>query len=125
MCARHEVGNGSSMSNRLHVGNLAVTTTAATLTEVFQRDGRTVARVSLVMSRDPGVSRGFAFVEMGSEVEANSALAALQGADVDGKALRVSIAHGPKSRFGGTVGGHGGPVRAPTAASIVPAAGPA
>lgn len=113
------------MSNRLHVGNLAVTTTAATLTEAFQRDGRTVARVSLVMSREPGVSRGFAFVDMASVAEAESAMTALQGSDVDGRALRVSVAHGPKSRFGGTVGGNTGPVRAPVAAPAVPAVGTA
>lgn len=107
------------MSNRLHVGNLAVTTTAATLTEVFQRDGLTVARVSLVMSREPGVSRGFAFVDMGSPDEASRAMASLQGAEIGGRALRISVAHGPKSRFGGTVGGQGGPVRAPVAAPVV------
>ena len=93
------------MNNRLHIGNLSPETTAASLTEAFQRDGRTVARVQLVMSREPGRSRGFAFVDMATAEEASAALTALQGTNIDGRSARISIAHEPKSRFGGTVGG--------------------
>ena len=103
------------MNHRLHVGNLTVTTSAATLAEAFAKAGHTVAKVSLVMSREPGISRGFAFLDMASPEAANAALTGLQGADLDGKAMRISIAHAPKSRFGGSTGGM--PVVPPTAAS--------
>ena len=92
------------MNHRLHIGNLSPHTTAAALTEAFQRDGRTVARVQLVMSRDPGRSRGFAFVDMATAEEATAALAALHETEIDGRKVRVSIAHEPKSRFGGIAG---------------------
>ena len=96
------------MSTRLHVGNLSVDTTTAALTEIFERDGRKVSRVSLVMSREPGRSRGFAFVEMETDGDALDAVRLLHGAQCDGRELRVSVAHGPKSRFGGTIGGKRG-----------------
>ncbi|MBX3464747.1 MAG: RNA-binding protein [Planctomycetes bacterium] len=95
------------MNKKLHVGNLASNTTAAALTERFARDGRKVAKVSLVMSRDPGRSRGFAFVEMETDADASAALAALDGAEIDGRAMKVSTAHPPRSRFGGRVAAHG------------------
>ncbi|HZN37312.1 MAG TPA: RNA-binding protein [Planctomycetota bacterium] len=96
------------MSTRLHVGNLSVTTTTAALTEVFERDGRKVSRVNLVMSREQGRSRGFAFVEMETDGDALDAVRLLHGAQCDGRELRVSVAHKPKSRFGGTIGGKRG-----------------
>lgn len=91
------------MNNKLHVGNLASETTAATITEVFQRDGRQVSSVKLVMSRDPAHSRGFAFVEMANEADAVASVEAVHGATIDGRQVRVSLAHPPKSRFGGRV----------------------
>jgi RNA recognition motif-containing protein len=91
-------------NNKLHVGNLATETTAAAITEAFQRDGRQVASVKLVMSRDPQHSRGFAFVEMATEADALATVDALHGATIDGREIRVSLAHPPKSRFGGTIG---------------------
>jgi RNA recognition motif-containing protein len=93
------------MNHRLHIGNLSPDTTAASISEAFQRDGRTVARVQLVMSRDPGRSRGFAFVDMLTSEEASAAVAALHGTDIGGRTVRVSIANEPKSRFGGIAGG--------------------
>ncbi|HEU4418030.1 MAG TPA: RNA-binding protein [Planctomycetota bacterium] len=110
-----------SMSKRLHVGNLSVDTTTEALTEVFQRDGRKVSRVTLVMSRDPGRSRGFAFVEMETDGDALDAVRLLHGAQCDGRELRVSMAHGPRSRFGGKLGGR---PRASSAGSGRPVAGP-
>jgi RNA recognition motif-containing protein len=89
------------MSTKLHVGNLASDTTAATITAAFQRDGRHVLSVQLVPTRDPGHSRGFAFVEMGSEQDALAAVGALHGSTIDGRQVRVAHAHPPKSRFGG------------------------
>lgn len=88
------------MTNRLHVGNLPTDLTAAALTELFQRDGRQVARVDLVRTRDIGVTRPFAFVDMASPADATAAIAALHGAECFGRTLRVTQAHGPKSRFG-------------------------
>jgi len=103
------------MSTRLHVGNLSATTTTAALTEVFERDGRKVSSVSLVMSREPGLSRGFAFVEMESDGDALDAVRLLHGAQCEGRELRVSVAHNPRSRFGGTIGGKKGASIAATA----------
>ena len=92
------------MNNRLHIGNLAADTTAAVLEQALRGDGRNVARVQVVMSRDPGRSRGFAFAEMASDDDAAAAIAALHGATIDGSVVRVALAHPPKSRFGGSVG---------------------
>jgi heterogeneous nuclear ribonucleoprotein A1/A3 len=86
---------------KLHIGNLESRTTAATLTAAFQRDGRNVLTVTVVKSRDPDHSRGFAFVEMANEAEALAAMTELHGTDIDGRIVRVSRAHPPKSRYGG------------------------
>lgn len=93
------------MSHRLHIGNLSSDTTAASIIEAMERHGRTPVRVQVVMSRDPGRSRGFAFVDMLSSEDANAAVAAVDGTDIGGRPVRVAIAHEPKSRFGGTIGG--------------------
>jgi cold-inducible RNA-binding protein len=87
------------MNTKLHVGNLATHTTSATLAEVFQGRGTPVVSVQVVRSRDPKHSRGFAFVEMPSEAEAAAAVQAVDGAEVDGQKVRVSLAKPPKSRF--------------------------
>lgn len=91
------------MSTKLHVSNLASDTTAATITLAFQRDGRHVVSVQLVPTRDPRHSRGFAFVEMGSEQDAAAAVTALNGSTIDGRHVRVAHAYPPKSRFGGHI----------------------
>jgi RNA recognition motif-containing protein len=93
------------MTKRLYIGNLATTTTKQTLAEAFQRDGRQVTTVELVMSSEIGISRGFAFVEMATESEGAAAMQALDGAVLDGKALKVQVAAERKSRFGGYTGG--------------------
>jgi RNA recognition motif-containing protein len=90
------------MTTKLHVGNLETSTTKATLLEAFQRAGRPVLSVEVVMSREAMVSRGFAFVETASEEEALAAVQALHGAEIDGRKVSVSLAHPPKSRFGGS-----------------------
>lgn len=96
------------MGKRLYVGNLSFDTTANSLTTAFATDGRTVESVSIVMDRDTGKSRGFAFVEMGSDGDAVTAIKALDGHEVDGRALRVNEAEQRKSPFGGTLGGKPG-----------------
>lgn len=87
--------------SKLHIGNLAKSTRANTLTEVFAREGRQVVSVQVVMSRDPAKSRGFAFVQMGSDADAAAALQALHGAEIDGSTVAVTHANPPKSRYGG------------------------
>lgn len=89
------------MSNRLHVGNLAVDATRDEIAGAFGQSDRTVVRVELVMSRQRGKSRGFAFVEMATPEQALSAAGALDGHELRGRRMRVSAALPPKSRFGG------------------------
>lgn len=96
------------MSKRLYVGNLSFETTEDTLTAAFERDGRKVASVSIMKDRDTGSPRGFAFVEMVSDGDAQSAIKALDGKDIDGRALRVNVAEERKPRSGGGGGGGGG-----------------
>jgi RNA recognition motif-containing protein len=96
------------MGKRLYVGNLSFDTNEATLTSAFEKDGRKVASVSIVTDRDTGRPRGFAFVEMVSEGDAQAAIKALDGADVDGRTLRVNEAEERKPRSGGGGGGGGG-----------------
>ena len=97
----------------LYVGNLPHSTTEAELRTVFEAHGA-VDRVSIVMDRDTGRSRGFAFVEMSNSGEADKAIAALDGSQLGGRALKVNEAK-PKTerggsggrRFGGSGGGGG------------------
>jgi len=95
------------MSKKLFVGNLPYTTTEDALRELFGADGRNVSRVTIVTDRDTGRSRGFAFVEMATDEEAQAAVSALNGTDFDGRTLRVDIAH-DKPAGGGGGGGRGG-----------------
>jgi RNA recognition motif-containing protein len=79
------------MTKRLYVGNLGFQTSAGELQELFQPHG-TVVSVDVVMDRATGTGRGFAFVEMGDELQANAAIAALGGAQLGGRTLTVSAA---------------------------------
>lgn len=88
------------MSKRLYVGNLSFISTEATLTAAFERDGRKVASVSIVTDRDTGRPRGFAFVEMASDGDATAAIKAMDGAELDGRSIRVNEAE-RKPRPGG------------------------
>jgi RNA recognition motif-containing protein len=85
---------------RLHIGNLCPSTTTATLGAALARTGRKFARVEVVASRDFGRSRGFAFVDLDAAEDTEAAVLSLQGSEVEGRAITVAIAHGPKSRFG-------------------------
>jgi cold-inducible RNA-binding protein len=105
-----------AIGSRLYVGNLSFGTTEDTLRQVFEDSGRKVVEIKIVTDRDTGQPRGFAFVEMGSPTEANEAIAALDGHNVDGRTLKVSIAQersgggggGGRGGFGGGGGGGGG-----------------
>jgi len=92
------------MGKRLYVGNLSYSVTEADLREVFAEGGN-VAEVKVVLDRDTGRPRGFAFVEMESDAEATKATEVLNGRDVQGRAINVSEA---RERSGGGGGGGGG-----------------
>jgi len=93
------------MGTRLYVGNLSYNVTEPELREVFAEDGRNVVEVKIVMDRDTGRSRGFAFVEMGSDDEASKAIQSLTGREVSGRAINVSEARERTPRSGGGGGG--------------------
>ena len=99
------------MGTRLYVGNLSFQTTEDSLRAAFEGDGRVVTDVKIMLDRDTGRSRGFAFVEMASEQDAQTAIQAMNGADVDGRPLRVNEAQprqeGGRGGFGGGGGGGG------------------
>lgn len=88
----------------IFVGNLAFSTTEDELRSMFESYGR-VDRVSLMTDRDTGRSRGFAFVEMADEGEAEKAIAALNGSNVGGRTLNVNEARPKPARAGGGPGG--------------------
>ena len=94
------------MGKKLYVGNLAYGVTDADLQRLFEVHG-TVQSAQVIMDRDTGRSKGFGFVEMGSDQEAQAAIAALSGKEVDGRALTVNEAR-PKTEGGGGRGGSGG-----------------
>ncbi len=75
----------------IYVGNLAYSTTDSSLEEAFGAHG-TVERAKVVIDRDSGRSRGFGFVEMSNDEEAKAAIEALNGSDMDGRALNVNEA---------------------------------
>src|SRR5262245_41559688 len=92
------------MGNRLYIGNLSFQTTADTIRELFTQFGE-VTDVHVVMDRDTGRPRGFAFVTMGTDAEAQKAIAEVNGKTIDGRPLRVNEA---EERRGGGGGGGGG-----------------
>jgi RNA recognition motif-containing protein len=96
------------MSNKLFVGNLSFNTTENDLNDLFAAHG-TVTETNLMMDRDTGKPRGFAFVTMSSDEEAQKAIAALNGKDVDGRALTVNEARPREERPSGGGGGRRGP----------------
>lgn len=89
----------------IFVGNLDFAATESSIRSLFEQYGN-VERVNLVTDRDTGRSRGFAFVEMTDTSEADRAIAALNGAEVNGRALNVNEAR-PKSDSGRGGGGGG------------------
>ena len=101
------------MSNKLFVGNLSFNTTENDLNDRFAAHG-TVTETNLMMDRETGRPRGFGFVTMSSAEEAQKAINALNGKDVDGRALTVNIAKpreerapggGGRREYGGGGGG--------------------
>jgi RNA recognition motif-containing protein len=92
------------MSTKLYVGNLSYSTTEEVLRAAFEADGRKVSSISVITDRETGQPRGFAFVEMSSPADAEAAIAALDGQNLDGRRLRVSEAR-PRGSGGGGGGG--------------------
>jgi RNA recognition motif-containing protein len=93
------------MGKRLYVGNLSYNTTEMGLRETFGQIG-TVADAKIVMDRETGRPRGFGFVEMSSDQEAQEAIQQLNGRELDGRAINVNEAQ--ERAGGGGGGGRGG-----------------
>ena len=91
------------MGRKLYVGNLSYSTTEPTLEAAFSAHG-TVESVKLVMDRDSGRSKGFGFVEMSTNAEAGAAIAEMNGAELDGRAMKVNEAKPQAKR---STGGRG------------------
>ncbi len=93
------------MGNRLYVGNLSFRTDGASVRAAFEQYGA-VSDVHLVTDRESGQPRGFGFVTMGTNEEAQAAIAGMNGQSLDGRALRVNEAE--ERSGGGGRGGYGG-----------------
>ena len=88
------------MSSKLFVGNLSFNTTENDLQDAFAAHG-TVTETNLLMDRTTGRPRGFGFITMSSDEEAQKAIEAMNGKDMDGRALTVSVAKPREERSGG------------------------
>ena len=95
------------MGKKLYVGNLTYDVTDATLEQLFAAHGN-VQSAQVIMDRDTGRSKGFGFVEMSNDQEAQNAIAGLNGQQHGGRALTVNEAKPREDRGGGGRGGYGG-----------------
>ena len=96
------------MGTKLYVGNLSYNTSEVELREAFGADGRQVTEVSIITDRETGRPRGFAFVQMATDADAEAAIAALDGQNLDGRTLKVNEARERAGGGGGNRGGGGG-----------------
>lgn len=94
------------MGKKLYIGNLAFSVTSDSLSALFTQFG-TVESARVITDRDTGRSKGFAFVEMGTDEEANGCISELNGREFEGRQLNVSEAKPQEPRTGGG-GGRGG-----------------
>jgi RNA recognition motif-containing protein len=94
------------MNKKLYVGGLPYSVTEDKLQEIFSAHG-TVESARVITDRFTGRSRGFGFVEMSSEEEAQTAIDSLNGSDLDGRSLTVNEARPQENRGGGGGGGGG------------------
>ena len=95
------------MAKKLYVGNLSYEVTNASLEQMFTPHGN-VRSAQVIMDRDTGRSKGFGFVEMTNDQEATAAITALNGQQVEGRALTVNEARPREERTGGGGGSRGG-----------------
>ena len=95
------------MGTKLYVGNLPFNTTENELQELFSQAGA-VQEVTLMQDRFTGKSRGFAFVTMSSDEEAQNAISKLNGQSIEGRSLTVNEARPREEKGGGGGGGYGG-----------------
>jgi len=95
------------MGNKLYVGNLAYAVRDESLQQAFGEFG-TVTSAKVMMDRDTGRSKGFGFVEMGSDAEAQAAINGMNGQPLEGRAIVVNEARPREERPGGFGGGGGG-----------------
>lgn len=95
------------MGKKLYVGNLSYDVDNSSLNDLFKAHG-TVISAEVIMDRDSGRSKGFGFVEMSSDAEAQAAISALNGQDSNGRALKVNEAKPKENRVGGGGGGNRG-----------------
>jgi len=97
------------MESKIYVGNLSYSTTEDDLRTLFFQAG-TVTSVALIKDRDSGQSKGFAFVEMGNQSEAQKAISMFNGFNMGDRELKVNLARPKEERggFGGNRGGFGG-----------------
>jgi RNA recognition motif-containing protein len=91
---------------KIYVGNLSYSTTEDDVRQAFEPFG-SVRSVSILSDRETGRSRGFGFVEMDSDEEADAAITAMNGKDIDGRTLTVNEARPRTERSGGGGGGGG------------------
>jgi RNA recognition motif-containing protein len=94
------------MGKKLYVGNLSYSVGDSELQQLFAGFG-TVSSAQVIMDRETGRSKGFGFVEMGTDQEAQAAIAGCNGKEVEGRALNVNEAR-PKTEGGNRGGGRGG-----------------
>src|SRR5438876_1742671 len=95
------------MGKKLYVGNLSYSVDSSELEKMFSAHG-TVASAQIISDRETGRSKGFGFVEMNSDAEAQAAIAALNGQEYQGRTLTVNEARPREERPGGFGGGGGG-----------------
>ncbi|NLE36847.1 MAG: RNA-binding protein [Pirellulaceae bacterium] len=95
------------MGRKLYCGNLSYNVSSSDLNQMFSQFG-TVASAEVIADRDTGRSKGFGFVEMATDAEAQAAIDGLNETEVDGRALTVNEAKPRESRGGGYGGGRGG-----------------
>jgi len=88
----HSGTQGATMSTRIYVGNLSFNTSEDSLRTLCGADGRNVAKVNIVTDRETGQPRGFAFVDFLSEHDAAAAITAMNGTELDGRAIMVNEA---------------------------------